>query len=226
MYQYHILIVDGEKDSCDRIRGTLMTEGYSVDVDYSAKEALKRNIDNYNLILVDIMMGEISGFKMAHIIRSNPKTATIPIVFVSAKNTENDRLTAFSVGADDYITKPFSPREMVARIKVIISRFEAKKINTGQFLSFDRLTINLGNKQVLLEGKEIPFTKKEYEILKLFLESKNRLFTREELLKRIWSEDAFVLNRTIDVNITRIRKKIGQYGKHIVTRLGQGYCFE
>jgi two-component system phosphate regulon response regulator PhoB len=170
-------------------------------------------------------MGEISGFKLARIIRSNPKTTTTPIVFLSAKDTENDRLTAFNVGADDYITKPFSLREMAARIHAIISRVEQTE-SVQPLLLFDKLKIDLSKKQVSIEEQEIQFTKKEFELLKLFMENKNRLFSREELLKRIWPDESFVLARTIDVNITRIRKKIGPYEKNIVTKLGLGYYFE
>jgi len=226
MSKCRVLVVDDEEDLCEVIRYALEAEGYSVDVVYSAEEALKKNITEYNLLLLDVMMGEISGFRMAHMIRNNPKTANTPIVFISAKDTENDRLTAFNLGADDYITKPFSIREMLARVKAIIGRFDSKMKIGLQILSYDKLIINLEKKQVLLEEREIRFTKKEFEILKLFLENRNRLFTRDELLKRIWSDEAFVLSRTIDVNITRIRRKIGRYEKNIVTKLGLGYCFE
>lgn len=226
MGRYRILVIDDEEDLCEVIRFALETEGYSVDVVYSAEEALQKTISDYNLLLVDIMLGEMSGYRMVHIIRNNPKTATTPVIFISAKDSENDRLTAFNVGADDYITKPFSLREMLARIKAIISRFELQKMMTVQMLSCDKLKMNLAKKQVLLEEKEIQFTKKEFEILKLFLENKNHLFSREELLKRIWPDEAFVLSRTIDVNITRIRRKIGPYEKNIVTKLGLGYYFE
>jgi two-component system phosphate regulon response regulator PhoB len=226
MSKCRVLVVDDEEDLCEVIRYALEAEGYSVDVVYSAEEALKKNITEYNLLLLDVMMGEISGFRMAHMIRNNPKIANTPIVFISAKDTENDRLTAFNLGADDYITKPFSIREMLARVKAIIGRFDSKMKIGLQILSYDKLIINLEKKQVLLEEREIRFTKKEFEILKLFLENRNRLFTRDELLKRIWSDEAFVLSRTIDVNITRIRRKIGRYEKNIVTKLGLGYCFE
>ena len=226
MRKCRVLVVDDEEDLCEVIRYALEAEGYSVDVVYSAEEALKKNITEYNLLLLDVMMGEISGFRMAHMIRNNPKIANTPIVFISAKDTENDRLTAFNLGADDYITKPFSIREMLARVKAIIGRFDSKMKIGLQILSYDKLIINLEKKQVLLEEREIRFTKKEFEILKLFLENRNRLFTRDELLKRIWSDEAFVLSRTIDVNITRIRRKIGRYEKNIVTKLGLGYCFE
>ena len=228
MSQYRILVVTNEKELCGIIRFTLEAEGYAVDTVYSAEEALKKNITDYNLLLIDVILGEISGFKMARIIRNNPATTSTPIVFISDKDaeTENDRLTAFSVGADDYITKPLSLKEMLARVRVIIRRIESKKLIAIQKISYNQLVIDLPRKQVFLDGKEIQFTKKEFEILKLLMENKNRLFSRKELLKQIWSEEAFVLSRTIDVNITRIRGKIGIYGKNIVTKLGLGYCFE
>jgi two-component system, OmpR family, alkaline phosphatase synthesis response regulator PhoP len=226
MRSYRILVTDREEELCEIIRFTLESEGYAVEVVYSAEDALFKNISEYNLLLIGVILGDISGFRMARLIRSNPKTAIIPIIFISETNDENDRLTAFSVGADDYMIKPFSLREMVARIKVIINRIEDKKLITFQQLSYNKLIIDLARKQVLLDQKEIQFTKKEFEILKLLMENKNRLFSREELLQKIWSEESFVLSRTIDVNITRIRKKIGPYEKNIVTKLGLGYCFE
>lgn len=227
MNPYRILVVDDEEDLCEILQFNLETEGYVVDVAYSAEEALKKNITDYNLLLLDIMMGEISGFKMARILRDNPKTATTPIIFLTAKDTENDKLTGFNIGADDYISKPFSIREVLARVKAVLRRIEANKAGqTVTELSYDKLVMQLGNKKVLLNGKEISFTKKEFEILKLFLENKNRVFTRDEMLSRVWSDEVVVLDRTIDVNITRLRKKIGEYGKNIVTRLGYGYCFE
>ena len=199
-----------------------------VDVAYSAEEALKKNIAEYNLLLLDVMMGEISGFKMARMLRDNPKTAAIPVIFLTAKDTENDKLTGFNIGADDYISKPFSIREVLARVKAVLRRIENKKVEDtpNVELVYENLKMSVGNKKVLLNGEEIPFTKKEFEILRLFLENKNRVFTREEMLTRVWSDEVIVLDRTIDVNITRLRKKIGEYGKNIVTRLGYGYCFE
>jgi len=226
MNPYHILIVDEEENLCEILRYNLINEGYLVDVAYSAEEALKKNIQNYNLLLLDVVLGKISGFKLAHILRSNPGTAAISMIFLTGRGSENDRLTGFNLGADDYITKPFSVLELLARIKAVVRRINSKKNPSIEVISYDRLNINLTNKQVILEGEEIRFTRKEFEILKLFIENKNRLFTREELLARIWNEEAFVLNRTIDVNITRIRKKIGPYDKNIVTKPGLGYCFE
>jgi len=228
MNPYRILVVDDEEDLCEILQFNLETEGYLVDVAYSAEEAMKKNIPDYNLLLLDVMMGEMSGFKMARILHENPKTASVPIVFLTAKDTENDRLTGFNIGGDDYISKPFSIREVMARVKAVIRRVESKKSGVApvQLLAYETLEMQLDNKKVLLEGAELSFTKKEFEILKLFLENKNRVFTREEMLSRIWSDEVCVLDRTIDVNITRLRKKIGIYGKNIVTRLGYGYCFE
>ena len=228
MNPYRILVVDDEEDLCEILQYNLETEGYTVDVAYSAEEALKKDISSYSLLLLDVMMGEISGFKMGRILNDNPKTANVPIIYLTAKDTETDRLTGFNIGADDYISKPFSIREVLARVKAVIRRFESNKAATlpPLQLSYEKLEMSLQNKKVMLEGIEIPFTKKEFEILKLLLENKNRVFSRDEMLNSVWSDEVIVLDRTIDVNITRLRKKIGPYGKNIVTRLGYGYCFE
>ena len=228
MITNRILVVDDEEDLCEILQFNLETEGYMVDVANSAEEALKKDLSVYNLMLLDVMMGEMSGFKMARQLLENPKTATIPIIFLTAKDSETDRLTGFNIGADDYISKPFSIREVLARVKAVIRRVDANKTQTVpvQQLSYETMQMSLENKKVTLDGIEIPFTKKEFEILKLFLENKNRVFSRDEILTRVWSDEVIVLDRTIDVNITRLRKKIGQYGKNIVTRLGYGYCFE
>lgn len=227
MNPYKILVVDDEEDLCEILQFNLETEGYLVDVAYSAEEALKKDITQYNLLLLDVMMGVISGFKMARILNEDPKTANIPIIFLTAKDTENDRLTGFNIGADDYISKPFSIREVLARVKAVLRRVESnQELNEVKELRHENLVMRLNNKKVTLGGDEVSFTKKEFEILKLFLENKNRVFTREEILSRVWSDEVVVLDRTIDVNITRLRKKIGDYGKQIITRLGYGYCFE
>lgn len=223
---YRILVVDDEEDLCEILQFNLETEGYLVDVAYSAEEALKKDISKYNLLLLDVMMGEISGFRMARLVRDNPNTTSVSIIFLTAKDSENDRLTGFSLVADDYINKPFSIREVLARVKAVFRRFEVVKDKTLENLSYETLEMQITNKKVLVDNNEISFTKKEFEILKLFLENKNRLFSRDEILSRIWSSDVCVLDRTIDVNITRLRRKIGQYDKNIVTRLGYGYCFE
>jgi DNA-binding response OmpR family regulator len=228
MKKYNVLVVDDEEDLCEILQFNLEIDGYQVDVAYSAEEALSKDLSIYNLFLLDVMMGEMSGFKMARLLRENPATAGIPIVFLTAKDTENDKLIGFNIGADDYISKPFSIREVQARVKAILRRVDVVKPADEQKvdLVYDQLTMSLENKKVSLHGVEVAFTKKEFEMLKLFLENKNRVFTREEILSRVWSDEVIVLDRTIDVNITRLRKKIGEYGKNIITRLGYGYCFE
>ncbi|MDX9747783.1 MAG: response regulator transcription factor [Paludibacter sp.] len=228
MNPYRILVVDDEEDLCEILQFNLETEGYRVDVANSAEEALKLDLSQYHLLLLDVMMGEMSGFKMARVLRENPKNARIPIIFLTAKDTENDRLTGFTIGADDYISKPFSIREVLARVKAVIRRTAIVEAAPQEeiLLEYDGLVMNLSNKKVFIDGEESQFTKKEFEILKLFLENRNRVFTRDEILSKVWTDEVVVLDRTIDVNITRLRKKVGRFGKNIVTRLGYGYCFE
>jgi DNA-binding response OmpR family regulator len=227
MNDYRILVVDDEEDLCEILKFNLENEGYLVDTANSAEEALKLDIGAYSLLLLDGMMGEISGFKMANMIKKNKKTAHIPIIFITAKDPENDTVTGFNLGADDYISKPFSLREVIARIKAVLRR--TATIETEQVperIIHESLVLDITKKKVSIEDKEISLTKKEFEILFLLLQNKGRVFSREDILGKIWSDEVYVLDRTIDVNITRLRKKIGIYGKKIVTRLGYGYCFE
>ncbi|WP_302546951.1 response regulator transcription factor [Coprobacter fastidiosus] len=226
MTNYRILVVDDEEDLCEILKFNLETEGYEVDTANSAEEALKKDLSVYNLLMLDVMMGEINGFKMANIIRKDDNKAKIPIIFLTAKDTENDRLTGFNLGADDYISKPFSIREVIARVKAVLRRTATDNNTSQETLSFDQLLVNIPQKKVTIKGEEITLTKKEFEILKLLLGNQGHVFSREEILSRVWSDEVYVLDRTIDVNITRLRKKIGEYGKNIVTRLGYGYCFE
>lgn len=222
-----ILVVDDEEDLCEILKFNLEIEGYEVDTAFSAEEALKMDILSYQLLLLDVMMGEISGFKMASILQKNEKTAGIPIIFLTAKDTENDMLTGFNLGADDYISKPFSIRQVVARVKAVLRRTTDKeKPQENERLEYETLSLDIKRIKATVDGQEVSLTKKEFEILRLLLENKGNVFSREEILSRIWKDEVYVLDRTIDVNITRLRKKIGPYGKNIVTRLGFGYCFE
>ena len=215
MANYKILVVDDEEDLCEILKFNLEVEGYDVDTANSAEEALQMNLTNYNLLLLDVMMGEMNGFKMASLLRKNEKLKHIPIIFLTAKDTEDDKLMGFNIGADDYISKPFSIREVIARVKAVLRRIVDKE--DPAILQFEKLYI---------DHTELPLTKKEFEILSLLLSHPGQVFSREEILSKIWTDEVYVLDRTIDVNITRLRKKIGEYGKRIVTRLGYGYCFE
>lgn len=226
MNEYRILVVDDEEDLCEILKFNLEREGYIVDTANSAEEALKLELTQYNLILLDVMMGEMSGFKMAGILKEENKTATIPIIFTTAKDSENDKLTGFNLGADDYISKPFSLKEVIARVKAILRRTSNHTKDTQQIIKYKELVIDLHKKKVFINEDEISLTKKEYEILNLLLLNKNRVYSREEIISRVWPDEVLVLDRTIDVNITRLRKKIGKFGKNIVTRLGYGYGFE
>ena len=222
-----ILVVDDEEDLCEILKFNLEIEGYDVDTAFSAEDALKLDISSYNLLLLDVMMGEISGFKLANMLRKNEKTAKMPIIFLTAKDTENDLLTGFNLGADDYISKPFSIRQVVARVKALLRLTASKPLEQEpELIAYETLILDTKRIKASVNGEEVPLTKKEFEILKLLLENKGNVFSREEILSRIWKDEVYVLDRTIDVNITRLRKKIGIYGKNIVTRLGFGYCFE
>lgn len=224
MTNYKILVVDDEEDLCEILKFNLEVEGYEVDTANSAEEALQMNLSDYNLLLLDVMMGEMNGFKMASLLRKNEKLKHIPIIFLTAKDTEDDKLMGFNIGADDYISKPFSIREVIARVKAVLRRSSEKE--TPEVLQFEDLYIDPNKKRAFIGQNELPLTKKEFEILSLLLSHPGQVFSREEILSKIWTDEVYVLDRTIDVNITRLRKKIGEYGKHIVTRLGYGYCFE
>ncbi|WP_300130547.1 response regulator transcription factor [uncultured Barnesiella sp.] len=224
MTNYKILVVDDEEDLCEILKFNLEVEGYEVDTANSAEEALQMNLSDYNLLLLDVMMDEMNGFKMASLLRKNEKLKHIPIIFLTAKDTEDDKLMGFNIGADDYISKPFSIREVIARVKAVLRRSSEKE--TPEILQFENLYIDPTKKRAFIDQNELPLTKKEFEILSLLLSHPGQVFSREEILSKIWTDEVYVLDRTIDVNITRLRKKIGEYGKHIVTRLGYGYCFE
>ncbi len=226
MNDYRILVVDDEEDLCEILKFNLEMEGYQVDTANSAEEALKLDLPSYNLLLLDVMMGEISGFKMASMMKKNKDTAGIPIIFITAKDTENDTITGFNLGADDYISKPFSLREVIMRVKAVLRRTANVQTREQEQLQYRDLVIDIPKKKITISGEEISLTKKEFEILLLLLQNQGRVFSREDILAKVWHDEVYVLDRTIDVNITRLRKKIGNYGKYIVTRLGYGYCFE
>jgi DNA-binding response OmpR family regulator len=227
MKKYKILVVDDEEDLCEILQFNLENEGFDITTAFSAEDALTKNIEEFDLLLLDVMMGTMSGFKLADAIRKNPQTEKTPIIFITAKDTENDTLTGFTLGADDYISKPFHIKEVVARIKAVLRRTAKKEKDesANKNIKYKELELQTEKKKVFVLGKEIEITKKEFEILKLFLEHQNSVFSREDILNRIWG-DVFVTDRTVDVNITRLRKKIEPYGENIVTRMGYGYSFE
>ena len=172
------------------------------------------------------MMGGMSGFAMAKQLKANPSTASVPIIFLTARDTENDTVTGFNLGADDYISKPFSLREVLVRVRAVLRRTSEHQGSEPAVLRYQGLEMNLDKKTVSIDGADVPFTKTEFELLHLLLEEKGRVFSRQELIDKVWPKDVLVLDRTVDVNITRLRKKIGRFAKCIVTRLGFGYYFD
>lgn len=222
-----ILVVDDEQDLCDILQFNLETEGWDVRTVNSAEEALELDLTRFQLILLDVMMGGMSGFTMAKQLKSQPRTARIPIIFLTARDTENDTIAGFDLGADDYISKPFSVREVIARIKAVLRRSEEQ--NNGpddHIIRYDGLELDTLKKSVSVDGQEVAFTKTEFEILLLLLKEKGHVLSRQDLIDRIWPKDVLVLDRTVDVNMARLRKKLGTYADRIVTRLGFGYYFD
>lgn len=220
---HKILVVDDEEDLLEILGFNLRTEGYEVETATSAEKALEMELTDFDLILLDVMMGGMSGFQMAYKLKEDPKTEKIPIIFLTAKDSEEDTVTGLSLGADDYISKPFSIREVLLRVAAVLHRTSE---DSPSRLSYKGLVLNMDNKTVTVDGKDVPFTKTEFGILALLIGSKGRLFSREQIISSIWPQDVLVLDRTVDVNITRLRKKIGPYADHIVTRSGFGYYFE
>ena len=226
-----ILVVDDELDICEILQYNLETEGFEVMTAYSAEEALELPLQKYALILLDVMMGEMSGFQMARKIKDNPVTAEIPIIFITALEGEDNLVKGLNIGADDYIAKPLSMKEVKARVRAVLRRASQPQlqqtiITTDNIICYEGITLDKNAKTATLDSQNLSLTKLEYELLSLLLQHPGKVFSREDLLRHCWPQDVLVLDRTVDVNITRLRKKIGRYGKQIKTRVGYGYCFE
>ncbi|WP_278906194.1 response regulator [Leyella stercorea] len=222
-----ILVVDDEQDLLEILKFNLETEGYEVQTATSAEEAQTLDIASFDLLLLDVMMGGMSGFALARLLKDDPQTARVPIIFLTARDTENDTVTGFNLGADDYISKPFSLREVMVRVRAVLRRTATEnEEEEAHLITYQGIVMNLDKKTVAIDGEEIAFTKTEFELLHLLLDERGRVFSRQELIDRVWPKDVLVLDRTVDVNITRLRKKIGSFAKCIVTRLGFGYYFD
>jgi DNA-binding response OmpR family regulator len=224
--QFKVLVVEDEEDLNEILQFNLQSEGYQVDTSFSAEEALKRDLSIYDLMILDVMMGKISGFNLAQRIRKEMHLE-VPIIFLTARDKENDLLTGFNIGADDYMTKPFSIKELQARVKAILKRIKvipAEK--AAQSLSMGPIIIDFESKRLLIGNKKIELTRKEYEIVSLLAKYPGRIFSREEILRRIWESDVIVTDRTVDVNMTRLRRKMDEYGSYIRNKPGFGYYFE
>lgn len=241
MDKYRILVVDDEESLCEILKFNLEKEGYSVSTAYSAEEALSLNLEGYDLMILDVMMGELSGFGLARILRKRPETAETPIIFCTALDSEADMIKGLDIGADDYISKPFSLATVSARVRSVLRRskrtlassiaidtpkVEEQPRTDESIIRFETLVVNDRDKSCHIDNQEVQLTRKEFDILVLLLSNRGTILSREQIMKRVWSEEVVVLDRTIDVNITRLRKKLGIYGNHIITRTGYGYGFK
>ncbi len=240
-----ILVVDDEEDLCEILQFNLKSAGYMADVAYSAEDAFAKLKNNYDLLLLDVMMGGISGFKLAELIRAEYHN-NVPIIFITARDSETDKLKGFNIGADDYIAKPFSIKEVIARVQAVLSRSDSRpKIVTEQppekasshtstpsrepdlkDIELPGLSIISSNKTVKIDNIPLKLTKKEFEILYLLALDPQKIFSRSKILDLVWKNEAYVLERTVDVHIARLRKKMGRFGSCIVNRSGYGYCFD
>lgn len=236
MNKKRILVVDDEQDLCEILLYNLNAAGYDAEAAYSGETAFEQIVNrtrlalsssekSFDLLILDVMMPGMSGFELAERLKGNPATSSIPIIFLTAKDTEDDTLQGFGLGADDYVTKPFSVREVVARVKAVLARSQSTAI--GEIIvSFEGLVLDLGKKSATVDGESVSLTKTEFELLGLLLRHRGQVFSRQQIFDAVWPEDVVVSDRTVDVNITRMRKKIGRYGSCIVSRQGFGYVFE
>lgn len=215
-----ILAVDDEEPILEILSFNLEGDGYAVDTCLSAEEAMRKNLPSYDLFILDVMMGQISGFRLAEKIRKEMALPT-PIIFLTARDTENDRITGFNLGADDYLAKPFSVRELLARVKAVLRRSAPSRVTmetvAGSF------TVDTENNLILTDGRPLELTRKEYDILSLLIRNEGKIFSRNEILARVWGDDVIVTDRTVDVTIARIRKKLGELGNMIRNKSGYGY---
>ena len=226
MEQKRILVVDDEQDLCDILLYNLRAAGYQAEAAYSAEEAIEKEPSEYDLLLLDVMMPGMSGFELAQRLKGDEVTAAIPIIFLTAKDTEEDMLHGFGLGADDYVKKPFSVCEVMARVKAVLSRSLPQPLQKEGSLEYEGLAMDLSHKSVTVDGEAVALTKTEFELLALLLSHRGEVFSRQQILDSVWPQDVIVTDRTVDVNVTRMRKKIGRYGQMIVSRQGFGYVFE
>ncbi len=225
MDKKRILVVDDEQDLCDILAFNLEAVGFEVDCAYSAEEGLQKDLQTCDLLLLDVMMPGMSGFEMARQLKADQRTAGIPVIFLTARDGEDDVLQGFGIGADDYVKKPFSVKEVMARVKAVLNRNQTGT-QQSENLTYKGLVVDNVSKTVTIDGAPVVFTRTEYDLLCLFLQHRGEVFSRQQLLDEVWPKDVIVTERTVDVNITRLRKKLGAYAACIVTRLGFGYTFE
>ena len=222
MDKVKILIVDDEADIREILQFNLENAGYEADCAASAEEALEILSPDHDLILLDVMMEGMSGFKMAEVVRKELENQ-IPIIFLTAKNAENDLLTGFSAGGDDYISKPFSIHEVIARVKAVLRRSSTAQDPVSDMIVSGKIRIDMSKKMVYAAGEPVLLSKKEFEILSLLASHEGRVYSREDIINELWKDAPYVLDRTVDVHIARIRGKLGEYKNYLTNRSGYGY---
>lgn len=232
---YKIMVIDDEEPLCDILKYNLEKEGFVVDCAYSAVEALERDLTQYDLFIVDIMMERLSGYDFVRRLRSTMGVEKLPVIFCSALADEDDKVTGLNLGGDDYITKPFIISEVLARVRAVLRRSQgvirprqAEKAKTDMQpdVVFKGIRVDQNEKTCYIENVEVPLTRTEFDLLLFFLNNRNRIYSREEIIRRVWPDDVLVSQRAIDTNLTRLRKKLGTYGNNIITRQGFGYGFK
>lgn len=219
MDKMKILVVDDELDICAILKFNLEKAGFEVSTAQSAEDALEKGMNSYDLLLLDVMMEGMSGFDLAKMLKQKPQTKDIPIIFITAKDTADDAVNGLDLGADDYISKPFSIKEVISRVKAVLRRTSSDSASGG-------IEIDDEKKSVKVDGRPVSLSRTEYDLLKLLVHNPGKVFSRSDLISAIWPANVIVTERTVDVSITRLRKKIGEYGEKIVSRHGFGYCFE
>ena len=220
-----ILVVDDEPDICEILSLNLTIAGYQVETAYSALQAVELDIKRFDLLLLDVMMDGMSGYELIKILRENPVTEDIPVLFITAKDTEEDIVNGFELGADDYISKPFSIREVLARIKAVLNR-TTKTLEEHEVLKYKGMCVDMKKKTASIDNEEVQLTRTELQLLALMIANPRVVFSRQDLIEKVWPNDVIVTDRTVDVNITRLRKKLGKYANSICTRQGFGYYLE
>ena len=228
-----ILVIDDEESYCEILKYNLEKEGYEVDTADSAETALGYDLSIYQLMIVDIMMERLSGFDFAKRVRNNPSTENVPLIFCSALNGEDETVMGLNIGADDYITKPFTIGEVIARVRAVLRRthaeqhvtFNMPKTHYEPDITYRTMRIDRNEKTCYINGREIPLSRKEFDLLLFFLVHRERIHSRDEIMNQVWG-NVEVTYRAVDTNIARLRKKIAPYGDNIVTRLGFGYGFK
>ncbi len=220
MEDRRILIVDDEHDLCEILQFNLSLAGFTTDVAYSAEEAIgKLNENQFHLLILDVMMPGMSGYELGARIRHDSVLGSLPIIYLTARDSNDDILTGFDIGADDYVTKPFSIKEVVARVKAVLNRSASHIGPAG-------ISVNESHKSVSIDGTEISLTHNEYDLLCFFLSHRGEVFTRQQLIENVWPRNVIVSDRTVDVNITRLRKKLGRYAGNLISKVGFGYFFK